>query len=105
MSFNHLSHVVPAAAETRARVAPSKRAEQSAVLLAAAKLVLIAGALGILGLFMPMWLAKLVELGAAESWYTLRLLALGGGAGIITLLVLVLKLWTNLVRELEEVKR
>jgi len=105
MYSNHFSGV---SAETMApghHIARPGRAKGPVTLLALAKLFLIAGTLGAIGYFMPMWLSKLVELGSAEYWYSLRLLALGGSAGVVTLLLLVLKLWANLVKDLGRVKR
>ena len=60
-----------------------------------AKLVIMVGALVI---FTPPWLNLLVQLGSAQSWYALRLLALGGSAGVVTLLVLIFKLSSGLLK-------
>jgi hypothetical protein len=105
MSFYRFSHASAEAVDRGRDLAGSGRAKRPVVLLALAKLVLIGVALGAVGVVMPMWLIELVRLGSAESWYTLRLLALGGGAGIITLLVLVHKAWTNLVEDLERSRK
>jgi len=59
--------------------------------------------LGALAIFTPMWLNLLSQLGSAQSWYALRLAALGGTAGIVTLLVLSFKLSTFLFKHLGRV--
>jgi hypothetical protein len=78
----------------------SDRAEQPVVLWAFAKLVLMVAALVILT---PGWLDLLGELAYApppQAWGTLRLVALGGSAGFFTLAVLILKVWTGLLKHL-----
>jgi len=87
MSSDYLSHV-PADAVPQAHPVLG-RAAQPVLPPMLAKAVLMVAALV---LFIPLWLDLLVQLGSAESWYFLRLLALGGIAGIVTLSVLILKL-------------
>ena len=92
MSSDYLSHV-PADPLPRRHHLPGL-AEKSVVLPSLAKLVLIAS---VLVIFIPMWLDLMEQLGSAQSWYTLRLSAIGGGAGVVTLLVLSLKLLKGLL--------
>jgi hypothetical protein len=92
MSSDYLSHVSADAIPQNYPV--SGRAERPSVLPLLAKLILMVGALAV---FIPTWLS-LVQLGSAQSWYGLRLLALSGIAGVVTLLVLILKQSINLLR-------
>ena len=66
------------------------------VLLAFAKLVLIGGALA---LFTPFWL-DLLQVLVEDNWGALRLVALGGGAGIIVLAALFVGVWAGLLKYL-----
>jgi hypothetical protein len=72
------------------------QSEQPIVLLAFAKLVLIGGALI---LFMPFWLDVMRAL-VDGSWVALRLVAVGGGAGIVVLGALFVKVWADLLKHL-----
>jgi len=59
-------------------------------------LIIVAG----LGIFTSLWLNLLSELASEEHWYALRLLAFGGAAGIVTLVVLGVKFSTFLFKHL-----
>ena len=98
MSTDYLPHYP---ADTVPRSQPNAvLTERPVVLPTVAKLVLIIATLVI---FTPMWLTLARQLGVAESWYALRLLALGGIGGIVTLLVLVVKLSGGLVKHLADI--
>jgi len=64
-------------------------AESPVVLLRFAKLVVVFAALALLT---PYWLDLMHQLGVAQSWYSLRLVAIFGGAGVLTLLVVAVSL-------------
>ncbi len=72
--------------------------EKPVVLIAFAKLVILAGALAI---FTPAWLELLGELADPQSsraWGTLRVVALTGAAAWITLGALAVKVWVGLIK-------
>ena len=98
MSSYHTTHFPADAMPRGDRVAD--RAEQPVVLVAFAKLVLMASALVILT---PLWLELLGDLAYRQpdpSWAAVRLLALGGGIGFMAVCLLILKVWTGLLKHL-----
>jgi hypothetical protein len=87
---------MPRAANTGEPI--TRRAERPFVLLAFAKLVLMVGALVI---FAPAWLDLLREMAdAPQGWGSHPVAVLAGGAAVITLGVLILKVWTGLLKHL-----
>ena len=80
--------------------AASSHSEQPVVLLAFAKLVLMIGALAI---FTPPWLDLLGDLAqgsSSEAWRAFSVLGLAGGTVWLGLGVLILKVWTGLLKHL-----
>lgn len=74
----------------------SGSSEQPVVLLAFAKLVVIAG---FLALFTPAWIELSRELaGSSQSWSTLRLVALSGATVWIAAVALAVKVWVGLLK-------
>ena len=74
--------------------------ERPVVLIAFAKLVLMAGALVVLT---PLWLDVLSQLAYGpppQAWVTLRVVALLGGAAWVVLAGLILRVWTRLLKHL-----
>lgn len=74
--------------------------EQPVVLLAFAKLIVLAGALAI---FTPAWLDLMTALAngpQTQSWVMLRLVALVGGAGVLAAAGMFLKVWADLLKHL-----
>ena len=103
MMFTHYSTHVPADAMPRGATGSavqSPQAEQPVVLIAFAKLVLM---VAMLVTFMPLWLEMLGQLAYGpppQAWGALRLLAVGGAGGFMILGLLILKVWTGLLKHL-----
>lgn len=102
MSTHYTTHfpadAIPRRTPDSARQGP--QAEQPVVLIAFAKLVVMVAALVT---FTPLWLDLLVQMayGAPpQAWGALRLLAVGGAAGFMVLGLLILKVWTGLLKHL-----
>lgn len=77
--------------------------EKPVVLVAFAKIVVLLGALF---LFAPSWLGVLSDLADGPppvAWHSLRLAALGGIALMVTVAVLILKVWSGLLKHLARV--
>jgi hypothetical protein len=95
MSSNLASH---APSDGPSSIRPTTgTAESPVVLLRFAKLVTVFAALALLT---PYWLNLMHQLGVAQSWYSLRLLAIFGGAGVLTLLVAAVSLLAAQLKDL-----
>jgi hypothetical protein len=82
------------------RVGAPGSAEQPVVLLAFAKLVVMAAAMV---LFTPFWLEQVADFATGpgpQSWLALRFAAFGGVAALLVLAVMILKVWTGLLKHL-----
>lgn len=101
--ISHYTTHFPADAMPRSTTgseANSQQAEHPFVLIAFAKLVLM---VGLLVTFMPQWLDLLGQMAYGpppQAWGALRLLAIAGAAVFLGLGLLILKVWTGLLKHL-----
>jgi hypothetical protein len=82
------------------RVGAPGSAEQPVVLLAFAKLVIMVAAMV---LFTPFWLDQLAGFATGpgpQAWLALRFATFGGFAALLVLAVMILKVWTGLLKHL-----
>lgn len=97
MSSSYLSHAPAERLPHSPRGNGRTERTYPVALLAFAKVVVIASGLAILT---PLWLDLLVRLGSTEYWYTLRLVALGGGAAFVTFAFVAVRILVDLVKHL-----
>lgn len=82
------------------RVGAPGSAEQPVVLLAFAKLVVMVAAMLLFAPFWPDQIAGFAAEPGAQSWLALRFAAFGGVSAMLVLAVMILKVWTGLLKHL-----
>lgn len=98
MSSQHTTHLP--VGSTPMGAGASECSERPVVLIAFAKLILLAG---VLAVFMPPWLTLMGDLAYGpppKAWDAFWVIALTGGGGLLAVMVMFLKVWTRLLKRL-----